>query len=134
MAKKDSQPHWMLTLMVAVLPALIAGWFSVRAADKADQSTAQSQKTADELAISYQLMKQALEMVQHESDAYRDSLQHTTDLLVKLLQHRRQPTAEETELLGEAQRINQALVVQPSPRPHLPPSLHDVMTKGPGVH
>src|SRR5262245_54000634 len=98
MAKKEGPPpHRMPKASVAVLPAVIAGWFSVRAADKAsekaDQSTAKAQQTADDLAVSYQLMKQALEIVQHESDEYRKSLQYTTNLMVRLLAQKRAPNA-----------------------------------------
>ena len=119
MSKKSTAEKWWLPLLVAVLPAIIAGVFGWQAKDKAD-------KTADQLAVSYQLMKQALEVVQHESDGYRESLQHTNDLLVKLLEEKQAPTAGEAQVLAEARKLNQKLEAPPD-RPHLPTNVFDIV-------
>src|SRR5215475_6020813 len=115
MTKKSTAEKWWLPLLVAVLPAIIAGVFGWQAKDKADQ-------TADQLAVSYQLMKQALEVVQHESDGYRESLQHTNDLLIKLIQQQQVPTASEAAVLDEAKKLNLKLETPPT-RPQLPSNL-----------
>ena len=101
MARQAEQAQkWWLTLMVAVLPALIAGWFSLRAIDKANASAAQADKTSSELTVAYDLMKQALELVQHEADADREALQKNNDLLVKLLEQKRSHDPAELAMLA----------------------------------
>jgi hypothetical protein len=130
MAKKESpQPHWMVTLLVAALPALIAGWFSVRAADKADQSKLKAEQTANELAVAYQLMKQSLELIQKQSDGYRESLQKTNELLIALLEKKTAKNAEEAALLTAAKHNMTTLRPPPEAErpPHFPPLLRDLL-------
>ena|SRR5947208_17170677 len=131
MARQAEQAQkWWLTLMVAVLPALIAGWFSLRAIDKANASAAQADKTSSELTVAYDLMKQALEIVQHEADADREALQKNNDLLVKLLEQKRSHDPAELAMLTEARTLNSHLLAAPPvKRPEFPPSLHDLLQK-----
>src|SRR4051794_41090267 len=123
---------WWLTLVVAILPSLIAGWFSLRAIDKANASTAAAEKTSSELTVAYDLMKRAMELVQHEADADREALQKNNDLLVKLLEKRSKhpDPAAEVAMLTEARQLNTHLS-QPPPvkRPEFPASLHDLLQK-----
>jgi len=126
---------WWVTLLVAALPSLVAGWFSLRAIDKANASAAQTDKTSGELTVAYQLMKQAMEVVQHEADSSREALQKNNDLLVKLLERRSQkrvdPTAE-VAMLEEARTLNGHLL-EPPPvkRPCFPPNLQQRITDKP---
>jgi hypothetical protein len=122
---------WWLTLLVAILPSLIAGWFSLRAIDEAKASAAAADKTSSELTVAYDLMKQAMQVVQHEADADRDALQKNNDLLVKLLEQHQAHSAAEREWLSDARALNTRLT-DPSAqvkRPEFPPSLHDLLTK-----
>ena len=124
---KGSAEKWWVTLLVAVFPAVIAGWFSLRAIDKANASAAQADRTSSELTVAYQLMKQALEVVQHESDASRDALQRNNDLLVKLLERRKHPDpTAEVAMLTEARALNERLLQPPvAKRPVFPISVQE---------
>ena len=131
MARKaeDKSQKWWLALLVAMIPSLIAGWFSLQAIDKANQSAAQADKTSGELTVAYDLMKQALEMVQHEADADRDALQKTNELLVKLLEQKSSRNAEEAAMLASAKELEVKLR-QPPPnvaQVHFPPNLRDLV-------
>ena len=132
MAKQAGKgDKWWLTLLVAILPSLVAGWFSLRAIDKANESSAKAEKTAGELTVAYSLMKQALEVVQHEADAGREALQKNNELLVKLLERRskRPDPAAEVAMLDEARALNARLLGQPpaEKRPVFPPSLPELV-------
>src|SRR4051812_35793079 len=131
MARKEEQPQkWWITLLVAVLPAMVAGFFSLRAIDKANQSSAAADKTASELTVAYDLMKQAMEVVQHEADGNRESLQKTNELLVKLLEQKSTRNHEEVAVLEEAKALNVKLAAPPPlPRPLFPPHVHDLLNQ-----
>jgi hypothetical protein len=126
MSKKEEKGEkWWLTVLVAVLPSLLAGWFSLRAIDKANQSASQADKTSSEVQASYDLMKQALELVQHEADADREALQKNNELLVQLLEQRGHHTEEEGRMLAAARDLNSKLNQPPTVgRPQLPTNLH----------
>jgi hypothetical protein len=129
MAKKeDKGEKWWVTIVVALVPSLIAGWFSLKAIDKANASSVTAEKTSGELTVAYDLMKQALEMVQHEADGNRDALMKTNELLIRLLRQKSKRNAAETEMLASAEAVNQKLL-KPSPAPHhvFPPNLHDLL-------
>jgi hypothetical protein len=125
--EKGGGEKWWLTLLVAVLPSLVAGWFSLRAIDKANQSSAQADTTSKEVQASYDLMKQALELVQHEADADRDALQKNNELLVQLLQQKSHRTEEEGRMLAAARDLSGKLNQPPTvgARPQLPVNLHE---------
>ena len=128
MAQKEKGEKWWLAILVAVLPGLVAGWFSLRAIDRANESAAKADKTSGELTVAYELMKQALEIVQHEADADRAALQKTNDLLVKLLEQKAKRNEAEATMLASAKELN-AKLLQPPPvqRPEFPAKLQDLL-------
>jgi hypothetical protein len=128
-ARQGEKPQkWWLTLLVAILPSLIAGWFSLQAINKANASAAAADKTSSELTVAYDLMKQAMAVVQHEADADREALQKNNDLLVKLLEQHKSHSAQEREWLSDARALNGKLLDPTTlKRPDLPPSLHQLL-------
>jgi hypothetical protein len=126
MAKREGSDKWWLTILVAVLPGLIAGWFSLKAIDKANESSAKAEKTSGELTVAYELMKQALEVVQHEADADRAALQKTNELLIQLLQAKSQRNQAEVAMLREARELNDKLLLPPRGLTHFPPNVHQL--------
>jgi hypothetical protein len=119
---------WWITLLAAIVPSLVAGWFSLRAIDKANASAAQADKTTSELTVAYDLMKQALTVVQHEADADREALQKNNELLVKLLEQHQQHSSEEAKMLSEARDFNTRYFgAPPVKRPEFPANLHDLL-------
>ncbi len=135
MARKgegEKTQKWWLALLVAILPSLIAGWFSLRAIDQANETSAKADKTSGELTVAYDLMKQALEVVQHEADADREALQKNNELLVKLLEQKTARNEAETAMLTQARELNARLLQPPTAvRPHFPANLHDLLLQKP---
>jgi len=128
MARGEKPQKWWLTLLVASLPSLIAGWFSLQAINKANASAAAADRTSSELTVAYDLMKQAMQVVQHEADADRDALQKNNDLLVKLLEQHKTHSAEERQWLTDARALNGKLLDPAAvKRPEFPPRLHQLL-------